>query len=216
VETTAPTVSHTFPSAGAYTVALTVFAGDGTSIGTAKSVATGGVAPVVTRVAPAKGPVGGGTSVNITGQNLGAAKSVKFGSTAAASFAIISATKITATAPAHVAGIVDVTVTSAVGTSEIVKADHYKYVPTVTSVSPTSGPAAGGTSVTITGTGFAVGSGTTIIKFGAAKSLSVSCQATTTCTAVSPKHLTGTFDVLATVNAATSVKSPPGDQFTYF
>ena len=48
----------------------------------------------------------------------------------------------------------DVTVTTVGGTSATSAADHFTYVapPTVTSVSPTSGLAAGGTSVTITGT----------------------------------------------------------------
>jgi PKD domain-containing protein len=40
VETTSPTISHTFPVAGAYTVALTVMASDGTSNGTAHAVET--------------------------------------------------------------------------------------------------------------------------------------------------------------------------------
>ena len=38
VETTTPTISHVFPTGGAYVVALTVFAADGTSIGTARTI----------------------------------------------------------------------------------------------------------------------------------------------------------------------------------
>jgi hypothetical protein len=51
---------------------------------------------------------------------------------------------------------VDVRVTTTGGTSAAVAGDRFTYVaaPAVTSISPTSGPAAGGTSVTITGTGF--------------------------------------------------------------
>ena len=37
-ESSSPTISHTFPAPGTYTVALTVFAADGTSIGTAKTM----------------------------------------------------------------------------------------------------------------------------------------------------------------------------------
>jgi hypothetical protein len=49
VETTSPTVSHTFPSKGPFLVALTVFAKDGTSIGTARRIEGGHVlsAPTV-------------------------------------------------------------------------------------------------------------------------------------------------------------------------
>ena len=76
-----------------------------------------------------------------------------------------SATQITATSPAGT-GTVDVTVTTPGGTSATSTADQFSYVaaPTVTAVSPTSGPAAGGTSVTITGTNF---TGATAVKFGA-------------------------------------------------
>jgi len=41
IEQTTPTISHTFPSAGAYSVGLTVMASDGTSTGTGGIVATG-------------------------------------------------------------------------------------------------------------------------------------------------------------------------------
>jgi PKD domain len=43
VETTTPTVSHAFPTKGPYVVALTVFAQEGTSIGTARTVEGGNV-----------------------------------------------------------------------------------------------------------------------------------------------------------------------------
>ncbi|HEY4427503.1 MAG TPA: PKD domain-containing protein [Solirubrobacteraceae bacterium] len=45
VETTGPTVSHTFPKAGTYVVALTVLAQDGTSIGTPRTIVTGDEGP---------------------------------------------------------------------------------------------------------------------------------------------------------------------------
>ena len=38
VETTTPSISHVFPTGGAYVVALTVYAADGTSIGTARTI----------------------------------------------------------------------------------------------------------------------------------------------------------------------------------
>jgi hypothetical protein len=41
VESTAPTITHTFPAAGAYSTGLTVFGGDGISIGTGGIVTTG-------------------------------------------------------------------------------------------------------------------------------------------------------------------------------
>ncbi|MGC8201002.1 IPT/TIG domain-containing protein, partial [Salmonella enterica] len=69
-----------------------------------------------------------------------------FGATAATGFTVNSASQITATSPAGT-GTVDVSVTTAGGTSATSAADQFTYVaaPTVSSISPTSGPGAGGT-----------------------------------------------------------------------
>jgi hypothetical protein len=109
---------------------------------------------------------------------------------------------------------VDVTVTTGEGgSSPPVTADHFKVIPTVTGVSPNNGPQTGGTSVTVTGTGFALGAGTKF-KFGT-NAKSVNCTSTTTCTVISPPHAAGTVDVRAIVNKVQSANNRPGDQFTY-
>jgi hypothetical protein len=59
---------------------------------------------VVTKVVPKMGPVGGGTTVTITGTDLSGAAAVKFGSISASSFTVNSATSITAVSPAELAG----------------------------------------------------------------------------------------------------------------
>ena len=84
--------------------------------------------PVITRVTPAAGPIFGGTRVTITGSGLCNTLSVKFGSTAATVFAGVSDTQVTATSPAHAAGVVDVTVTTSGGTSAISGGDKFRYV----------------------------------------------------------------------------------------
>ena len=96
------------------------------------------IPPAVTKVEPVEGPTVGGTSVTITGTELIDATGVSFGSTAATSYTVNSATQITATAPAGSAGTVDVTVTTPGGTSTTSPSDHYTYVPepTVTKVEP--------------------------------------------------------------------------------
>ncbi len=215
-ETTTPTVSHTFPATGTYVVALTVFAADGTSIGTARTITVGAVAaPIVTKLSPKTGPASGGTSVTITGTGFTGATSVKFGTTAATGFTVNSDTSITATAPAG-SGTVDATVTTSHGTSGVVAADRFKYgVATVTAVSPNTGTKAGGTSVTITGSGFALGSAKSFL-FGKGTATSVSCSSTTSCTAVSPAaSKTGAVDVRAVMGGKKSKKSSPADTFTY-
>ena len=82
-------------------------------------------APVVTSISPTSGPLGGGTSVTITGTGFTDATAVNFGGTAAASFTINSYTSITAVSPAESAGTVDITVTSADGTSATSSADQF-------------------------------------------------------------------------------------------
>jgi hypothetical protein len=177
-------------------------------------VASVSVTPSVTKISPKTGPASGGTSVKITGTNFTSVTAVHFGSVNATSFIVNSATSITAIAPAGAVGVVDVTVTTTGGTSAISSADHFKYKPSVSAVSPKTGPAAGGTLVTITGSGFATGAGATAIRFGTTAATSVSCSSSTSCTAVSPKHATGTVHVVAKVNGIASAKTS-ADQFTY-
>ena len=81
-------------------------------------------------------------------------------------------------------------------------------------MSPNGGPQAGGTDVTVTGTGFALVKAT-IIKFGTTKGTSVNCSSSSTCTVTAPTHAAGTVDVRATVSKVTSPKNAPADQYTY-
>ena len=71
--------------------------------------------PTVTTVSPTAGPVGGGTTVTITGTGFTGANAVAFGATPAIAFTVNSPTTITATAPAHASGVVDVSVTTPLG-----------------------------------------------------------------------------------------------------
>ena len=167
--------------------------------------------PTVTNVNPNTGPTSGGTSVTITGTNFFGATAVRFGSNAAGSFTVNSATQITATSPAGI-GTVDVTVTTAGGTSAISSADQFTYAaaPTVTNVNPNTGPTSGGTSVTITGTNF---SGATAVRFGSNAAGSFTVNSATQITATSPAGI-GTVDVTVTTAGGTSAISS-GDRFTY-
>ena len=142
-------------------------------------------APAVTKVAPHEGPTKGSTKVTITGTGFTGATEVKFGSVEAKSFAVGSATSITAESPAGSAGTVNVTVTTPVGTNTTSSADDFTYVPapTVTKVEPNTGPEAGATKVTITGTGF---TGAKAVKFGSAAAKSFSVASATSITAESP------------------------------
>lgn len=84
--------------------------------------------------------------------------------------------------------------------------------PTVTNISPSSGFASGGTSVTITGTGL---NNATAIKFAATDAASFSVSSDIQATATSPAGVIGqTVDVTVTTPGGTSVTNS-ADLFTY-
>ncbi|HTD50366.1 MAG TPA: Ig-like domain-containing protein, partial [Acidimicrobiia bacterium] len=93
-------------------------------------------------------------------------------------------------------------------------------------MTPGTGPFFGGTTVTITGTGFDTTPGNTTFALGtnpdtasANVFANVTCSSSTTCTATTPFGPTGpgsgTLDVLATVNGVTSPANAPSDSFAY-
>ena len=80
----------------------------------------------------------------------------------------------------------------------------------VTGISPTSGTAAGGDQVTITGIGF---TGAIDVSFGPTSAAALNVDSDTQITAITPAG-TGTVDVIVTTPAGTSATAP-ADQFTY-
>ncbi|MGH9423699.1 MAG: IPT/TIG domain-containing protein [Thermoanaerobaculia bacterium] len=142
-------------------------------------------APAITSILPTSGSTGGGTVVTITGSGFVAGATVKFGGVSATNVSVDSATSITATAPAHAAGKVDVLVTNT-DTKSGTLTQGFTYslpAPTVTSVAPSTGPTSGGTLVTITGTGFQTGA---TVSFGALATTDVTVVSATSITARTP------------------------------
>jgi len=171
-------------------------------------------APRVTGVSPTTGPATGGTTVTITGTGFTAATSVSFGGTAAASFTMNGDTSITAVSPAAGAGTIDVTVSSAGGTSATSPSDQFTFVatPTVSGVSPNSGPVSGGALVTITGTNFI---DVTAVNFGDTPAYGFTVNGDTSITATSPAaEATDTVDVTVVTVGGTSAITA-ADQFAY-
>ena len=175
---------------------------------------TGNPAPTVSSVSPTSGATAGGTSITITGTGFLANATVLVGGTAASSVAVVNSTTITALTPAHTAGTVDVVVTNT-DTQTGTKTGAFTYTaaapaPTVSSVSPTSGATAGGTSITITGTGFLANA---TVSVGGTAASSVAVVNSTTITALTPAHTAGTVDVVVT-NTDTQTGTKTG-AFTY-
>ena len=197
--------------AGTGTVDVTVTTPAGTS---ATSTAdqftyTVAAAPTVTGLSPTTGPTAGGTSVTITGTGFTGATAVDFGTTAATNLTVVNDTTITADSPAGTAARVDVTVTPRRARRPRRPPISSRYTaaaaPAVTGLSPTSGPAAGGTPVTITGTGF---TGATAVDFGTTAATNLTVVNDTTITADSPAG-TGTVDVTVTPRRARRPRRPP-------
>ncbi|MHB1853433.1 MAG: IPT/TIG domain-containing protein [Acidimicrobiales bacterium] len=87
-----------------------------------------GQPPQVALVTPSQGPAAGGTSVTITGSNFLGTQQVFFGGSPAASFTVVSATEVTATAPPGTPGFVDVSVETALGASSAQGTDGFVYL----------------------------------------------------------------------------------------
>ncbi len=99
----------------------------GTSAPVSADLFTYVVRPVVTHISPSSGPHAGGTMVTITGTGFTGATQVLFGGTAATQVTVVSSTKITARSPAESAGVRNVLVITAGGSSAIASADRFTY-----------------------------------------------------------------------------------------
>ncbi|MFF8786350.1 IPT/TIG domain-containing protein [Streptomyces sp. NPDC015125] len=145
-------ITAVVPAATAGPVGVTVTTPGGSS--TLQSAYFYVSTPVLTGVAPPSGPLSGGNTVTLTGVHLIEATAVRFGTTAASGFTVVSDSQITAVVPAGAAGLADVTVSTVGGTSNAVS---YTYLPApvVTVLTPSQGPASGGITFTLIGTDLA-------------------------------------------------------------
>ncbi|MFK4791795.1 IPT/TIG domain-containing protein [Microbacterium sp. ZW T5_56] len=190
---TPTTVNVTTPPHAAGSVPVIVTTPGGTS---ASLIFTYIAPPTLTGLTPNVGPVGGGTSVVITGTGFTGASAVTFGGTAAVAFTVSSNTQITATSPAHVAGPADVTVTTAGGVSAPQVFTYFDQ-PVIggggaIGLDPDHGSTAGGTGVTITGAGFL---GADEVTFDG-ESLPFTVVDDTTITTTTIAHAAGAVDVV--------------------
>ncbi|MER5358062.1 IPT/TIG domain-containing protein [Streptomyces sp. NPDC002785] len=162
---------------------------------------TAAAAPVTTTSSPFSGPAG--TVVTLTGTGFTNATAVAFGGTPAASFTVVSATEITAVAPAG-AGTVQITVTTPDGTSSGKGFTYTIATPTISSIAPNQGSVEGGNTVALTGTGF---TGATSVRFGTVAAAFIAVSETQA-TAVAPAAPVGTVNVTITTPGGTSAGIP--------
>ena len=165
--------------------------------------------PAISSIAPTSGPAAGGTSITINGSNFTGVDQVRF-DTSLVSVTPTSDTQITVAAPAHAAGPVGVAVLKNGAASAVFNSYTYIAAPSVTSVAPASGGAAGGNSVTVTGTGF---TGATAVSFGGSPAASFTVNSATQITATAPAG-SGTVNVTVTTPGGTSATGA-GNQYRY-
>jgi hypothetical protein len=168
----------------------------------------GNPAPTVTGISPTSGPASGGTAVTVTGTNFRTPASIAFADLgagkAATSVVVVNPTTITATTPAHTAGLKDVVVMNPDQQMGTLK-NGYTYVGgpppvTVAAISPNGGTTAGGTAVTITGTNFVAPATVTL---GGTAATAVVVANASTITATTPAHAAGTVGVSVQSNTQT-------------
>jgi IPT/TIG domain len=185
--------------------------------------------PDISGISPTKGPAAGGTVVAIGGREYFGVTGVEFGAKPAAAYTVNSPSSITATAPPDTAEKIAIQIETTFGPSapEVCTGggkktcsvkDFFKYLtPTVESVTPSSGPIAGGTTVTLTGSGFGLGTSETEVFGSKAVFTSVDCTSETLCTAVSPAHKAGHIKVQVRVesNEPEHSKGNAAAEFTF-
>lgn len=157
-------------------------------------------APVLTTVVPATGPAAGNNNVVLNGNGFTGATAVTFGPKAALGYNVGSPTQITAIAPSGT-GSVAVTVKTPGGTSNAVTYT-YAAAPSLTAIAPSQGPSSGGTTVTLTGSGFTAA---TAVTFGTTAATNYTVNSPTQITATAP---TGTGAVPVTVTTPGGTSNP--------
>ena len=209
-------ITVTSPAGAAGTVDVRVVTPDGTSPPSPADQYTYTAPPTVTSVSPNFGPYEGGTTVTINGTDLEnvAGAQVYFGATVGT---VVSdtGTQIVATSPFHIAGIVDVTVATAGGTSPDVAGDKFNFeyfTPIVSNVAPSNGSAAGGTIVTITGQYFL---STQQVYFGSTPAISFQVVSDTKVTAVSPPSASCARVDVTVLSEGLQSATSAADEFTY-
>jgi len=104
--------------------------------------------PTLKSASPSTGSTTGGTPVSLTGTNFQTGATVSFGGAPASNVTVISSTQITANAPAHAVGAVNVTVTNPDQQSATIP-NGFTFVATITFVQVQSSTPTSATSVAV-------------------------------------------------------------------
>jgi hypothetical protein len=193
---------------GAKTVEVTTPGGEMGEFGVFTYVAP----PTITSLSQDQGSVNGGANISLIGTNLIGATSVTVGGRNATAFTVDSATQITFTTPAGAEGAANVAVTTWGGTATMTDGFTYVPTPTITGLSPSSGPLAGGTEVTLIGENLTGATGVTVGGTSATSITVVGDTQITFTTPSAPNGEPGAVDVVVTTPYG---KATSAGGFTY-
>lgn len=218
-ESTAVVVSP--PGTIGQNVSLTAINFDGTAATLANAFgymdpALLGVGPTIASVAPGQISILGGTAMQVSGANFQSQAQAFVGLSPVTGATLVNPGRIDGAAPMGPIGLADVTVTNPDGQS-VTLTNAVRYVvppPTVTSVTPNTGPGQGGTTVRINGSGFQVGAN---VSFGGTSAPSAVVLTSTDIDVVSPVGADGPVNLTivnpdgqsVTANNAFTYVAPP-------
>jgi len=168
--------------------------------------------PIVSSVSPSSGPANVYNPITITGSGLTGTSGISIGGTSLGTgdWVVVNDTTITTQTPRGTAGSVNVQVTTAGGTSVANKL--YTYLPSppaISGVTPNTGSTAGGTKLTISGSGF---TGATAVTVGGVPATGMSIKGDTSISVTTGADTAGVASVAVTNATGTSA---PNKLFTY-
>jgi len=169
-------------------------------------------APTFTSLTPSSGFISGGTQVTVTGQNFAGATLITLGGNTATQVFTITDTTITFITPSGMAGPADLDVFTPGGRGTMVGAFTYQHPPpTLSTITPDTGPTSGGTSVTLGGQNF---TGATRVRIGLLDATQVVVWSPTMITCVTPVSAAGAGKVSVSVTTPGGTVTVPSF-FTY-
>jgi formylglycine-generating enzyme required for sulfatase activity len=173
----------------------------------------------VTSIEPNHGPASGGTQITIVGSSLDMPLALTLNNVAATNLQLIHSRALTAVTPPGTPGLATLALIFADG-SVITVPDAFTYDEeeqstsekplSITVITPTSGPTAGGTELTIQGANFVAGS---VLLIGGRPASNLAVLGDSLMTATTPPGAEGVAEVTLNTSDGRSTSYPPG--FTY-
>lgn len=201
VSSTSLTFTMPALAAGSYDVTVTQ---GGVSVTTVNAIVVSAppvVTFAITGVSPSTTTTAGGTTHTITGTGFASNAAVRVGGTNTTE-TFVNSTTLTFVMPAKTAGTYNLTVTQSGDTvtlsNAIVVSAPPPAIHTITSVSPSTASTTGGTTHTITGTGF---TGAAVVTLEGGVATTETFVNATTITFVMPAMALGTYDLIVTIGA---------------